>query len=97
MNVREEVENMKKEVQDLEQQSLAMELVKDYKKSNKRWYIICILLIIYAASMTIYLIYTLKDIGIEKDIVTQENEKGYNNYIGRDGSVANGETNNYYH
>lgn len=97
MNVREEVENMKKEVQDLEQQSLAMELVKDYKKSNKRLYIICILLIIYAASMTIYLIYTLKDIGIEKDIVTQENEKGYNNYIGRDGSVANGETNNYYH
>lgn len=39
----------------------------------------------------------LNDIGVEKDIVTQENDKGYNNYIGRDGSVANGETNNYYH
>ena len=36
MNVREEVESMKEEVKDLEQQSLAMEMLKEQKKANKR-------------------------------------------------------------
>lgn len=30
----------------------------------------------------------------ESTTITQENEEGYNNYIGNDGDIVNGETNN---
>lgn len=97
MNVREEVESMKKEVEDLEQQSLAMEMLKEQKKANKRWFVAWIITFLVCIGLIGYIFFLLNDIGVEKDIVKQENDKGYNNYIGRDGSVANGETNNYYH
>ena len=81
------------------EQSLAMELIKDYKKQNekqnKRLFII-ILIILFMWLATIgYLVYILNDIGVieETTTITQENADGYNNYIGNDGDINNGETN----
>lgn len=79
----------------MEEQSLAMELIKDYKKQNKRLFII-ILIILFMWLATIgYLVYILNDIGVieETTTITQENADGYNNYIGNDGDINNGETN----
>lgn len=75
MNVREEVESMKKEVEDLEQQSLAMEMLKEQKKVNKRWFVAWIITFLVCIGLIGYIFFLLNDIGVEKDIVTQEADK----------------------
>lgn len=46
MGLREEIEDMKKEVEEIQEESLAMSLLRDYKKVNKRMFKIIIILII---------------------------------------------------
>ncbi|MDY5929663.1 MAG: hypothetical protein SPJ27_06480 [Candidatus Onthovivens sp.] len=46
MDIREEVLEMKKEVQEMQEESLAMSLLKDYKKVNERMFKIIVILII---------------------------------------------------
>ena len=46
MGIREEVLEMKKEVKEMQEESLAMSLLKDYKKTNERMFKIVIILII---------------------------------------------------
>lgn len=90
MKLREEVEEMKEEVKAVKEKSIAMELLQDQKKQNKRLFII-ILVILGMWFLTIgYLVYVLNDIGTHEDVITQENENGYNNYIGNDGDINNG-------
>lgn len=56
----------------MEEQSLAMELIKDYKKQNKRLFII-ILIILFMWLATIgYLVYILNDIGVIEETQTIE-------------------------
>lgn len=55
---------MKKEVEEVKEKSLAMEMLSDYKKTNKRQFII-ILVILTMWFITIgYLVYVLNDIGV---------------------------------
>lgn len=96
MGIREDVLEMKKEVEEIQEQSFAMELLKDQKKQNKRMFII-ILVILGMWFLTIgYLVYVLNDIGTETTTqeVTQENSSGNNNFIGNDGDITNGKTEN---
>ena len=81
----------------MEEKGLALELLSDYKKANKRQFII-ILVLILMWSLTIgYLIYTLNDIGTVETTTTQEiqqdSENGNNNFIGNDGDIINGKAN----
>ena len=46
MGIREEVLEMKKEVQEMQEESLVMSLLKDYKKVNERMFKIIVILII---------------------------------------------------
>lgn len=46
MGLREEIEDMKKEVEEIQEESLTMSLLKDYKKSNEKMFKIIIILII---------------------------------------------------
>ena len=46
MDIREEVLEMKKEVEEMQEESLAMSLLKDYKKVNEIMFKIIIILII---------------------------------------------------
>ena len=46
MGLREEIEDMKKEVEEIQEESLAMSLLKDYKKANERMFKIIVILII---------------------------------------------------
>ena len=85
---------MKKEVQNVKDKSFAMELLSDQKKQNKRLFIIWIITFIAFIGLLGYTIWLLNDIGTYEDVITQENENGYNNFIGNDGDIINGKTDN---
>lgn len=99
MGLREEIEDMKKEVKEIEEGSLAMSLLADYKSQNKRQFIIILVILGMWFSTIAYLVYILNDIGIITEEtttqeVTQENSSGNNNFIGNDGDITNGKANN---
>lgn len=89
---KEEIDNIKHEVHELQEQSLAMSLLKDYKKQNKRQFIIILVILGMWFATIGYLVYTLNDIGTETTTqeVTQDNTNGNNNFIGNDGDITNG-------
>lgn len=70
MGLKEEVLEMKKEVQAVRKQSFTMELLKDFKKQNKRLFIIILVILTMWFSTIGYLVYILNDIGVEE--TTQE-------------------------
>lgn len=95
MSMRDDVMEIKKELEEVREESFAMELLKDYKKANKRQFIIILVILTMWFATIGYLVYVLNDIGVieETTTITQENADGYNNYIGNDGDINNGKTN----
>lgn len=84
MLLEEEVLDMKKEVRDIKEHSLAMEFLSDYKKTNKRQFIIIIIILIMWFITIGYLTYILNDIGIIEEtdsIDIQEVENIDNSHI----------------
>lgn len=85
---------MKKEVQAVREQSLAMEMLKDYKKTNKRLFIIILTMLLMWFTTIGYLVYILNDISYEEttteEIIDMDAE-GSNNYVGGDnnGTITN--------
>ena len=65
MSMKEDVEEMKKlvKVAQEEEQSLAMSLLQDMKRTNKRLFILCILEFLGLLLSIGYTIYVLNDIG----------------------------------
>lgn len=61
---------VKKEIKELKEQSLAMELLNDYKKTNKRQFIIILVILTMWFCTIGYLVYILNDIGTTE--TTQE-------------------------
>ena len=96
MGLKEEVIDMKKEIQEVQEQSFASQILSDYKKDKKRLFIIWIITFLALISVTCYTVYLLNDINTETTTTTieQENADGYNNYIGNDGDINNGKTEN---
>lgn len=94
--MKEDVIEMRKIVKQAqkEEQSLAMELLNDMKKANKRLFILCLIEFFGLLLSVGYTIYVLNDIGYEETTeVIQENTDGYNNYVGNDGDIINGKAN----
>lgn len=80
----------------IEEKSLAMELIEDAKKTNKRMFVIIIVILTMWFATIGYLVYILNDIGtIETTTqeVQQESESGNNNFVGGNGDINNGKTN----
>ena len=65
MGIREEVLEMKKEVKEMQEESLAMSLLKDYKIQNKRQFIVILVILGMWFATIGYLIHILNDIGVE--------------------------------
>lgn len=63
MGIKEDLEQIEKRVENVEMQSFAMMLLKDYKKQNKRLFIIIITILIMWFLTVGYLVYILNDIG----------------------------------
>lgn len=73
MKLKDDVLEMKKEVQEVKNQSFAMEILKDYKKANKRQFIIILVILTMFTALLAYTIWLLNDIGtIEETTSSQE-------------------------
>ena len=70
----------------------ATELLHILKVQNKRLFIMWLVTFIAFIGLLGYTLWLLNDIGTIE--VTQENADGYNNYIGNDGDITNGKTDN---
>ena len=71
--IRDDILNMKKEVKELREKGFALELLSDFKKQNKRMFIIIIVILAMFTALLGYTIYLLNDIGtIEETTETQE-------------------------
>lgn len=93
MSIKDDLKETKEEIQELKEQSFALDLLRDYKKQNKRQFVV-ILVILSMWFITIgYLVYVLNDIGTIETTTTQEvsqeNSDGANNFIGNNGDVIN--------
>lgn len=88
MSIQEDIEKIEKKAEKLEKNSLAMELLEDYKKANKRMFIALIIVLFMWFATIGYLVYTLNDIEkVTTTEVEQDNDGGDNNYIGRDDDI----------
>ena len=95
MDIREEVLEMKKEVKEMQEESFATQILKDYKRQSKRQFIIILVILIMWFPTIGYLVYVLNDTNTETTSTTEtydmSTEEGNNNYIGGDnnGKVEN--------
>ena len=70
MDIREEVLELEKEVKEMQEESFATQILKDYKKQNKRQFIIILVILGMWFATIGYLIYILNDIGVETTTTT---------------------------
>lgn len=66
------------------------------ERMNRRVWILCIILIIALIGTNAGWIYYESQFQYYETEVTQNNEDGYNNYIGNDGDITNGNTDGTY-
>jgi hypothetical protein len=81
MKIREEMNMAKKELNDLKEQSWAMEILHDYKKANKRLFISLIIILSMWFATIGYLVYILNDIGTYDSIEIEDVENIDNSHI----------------
>ena len=72
----------------------ATEMLHILKVQNKRLFVIWLITFIAFISLLGYTIWLLNSIDYVDESITQETESGYNNYIGNDGDIYNGKTDN---
>ena len=72
MSLREDIERVENKMKRIEEESLAMELLKDARKTNKRMFVIWIVTFIILIGVTCYTIYLLNDIGSYTEETSQE-------------------------
>ena len=65
MTLKEEVLELEKEVKEIQEESLAMSLLKDYKRQSKRQFIIILVILIMWFATIGYLIYILNDTQVQ--------------------------------
>ena len=67
MGIREEVLEMKKEVEEIQEESFATQILQDYKKQNKRQFIVILVILGMFACLLGYTIYLLNDFGVSTE------------------------------
>lgn len=88
---KEELDNIKQEVHELQEHSFAMELLKDQKKQNKRQFIIILVILsMWFASIGLF-IYYINTTGYEKITETADSQGEGNACVGD--KCNNGEIN----
>ena len=65
MDIREEVLELEKEVKEIQEESFATQILQDYKKQNKRQFIVILVILGMWFATIGYLVYILNDIGTE--------------------------------
>lgn len=67
MSIQEDIEKVENKMKELESKSFAKELLDDYKKANKRLFIIILVILTMWFATIGYLVYILNDIGTVED------------------------------
>lgn len=71
--IRDDIMAVKREIKEMKEQSFAMELLHDARKTNKRMFIIIIVILAMFTALLGYTLYLLNDIGtVEETTSTQE-------------------------
>lgn len=69
MSLKDDVIDAKKEINELKEQSWAMTILSDYKATNKRMFVILIIVLFMWFATLGYLVYILNDINTTTDII----------------------------
>lgn len=64
MGMREDIMAVKKDLEEVKNESFATQILQDYKKQNKRQFIVILVILIMWFATIGYLIYILNDIGV---------------------------------
>lgn len=79
MSLKEDIEKVQEKVEVIEQQSFAMDLLKDYKKQNKRQFIIILVILCMWFITGCYLVYILNDIGTSEETIDIQDVENIDN------------------
>lgn len=69
MSIKDDVIEMRKELEEVRNESFAMEILSDYKKSNKRMFISLIIILCMWFVTIGYLVYILNDIEYTEETI----------------------------
>lgn len=72
MSIKEDIERVEEKVKKVEEQSLAMELLKDQRKANKRMFVMWMITFLALICVSIYTLYLLNDISSIETTTEQE-------------------------
>ena len=93
MGIKEELQEVKKNINEVRRESFAMELLQDARKTNKRQFIIIIVILAMFTCLLGYTIWLLNDINYVEtsEVYDMNTENGNNNYVGGDnnGNIEN--------
>ena len=93
MGLKDDIIDMKEEVKAVRNQSLAMELLSDYKKTNKRQFIIILVILVMWFLTICYLVYILNDIGAEETTTTTKTQEVRDINTMDNSNIVNGDYN----
>lgn len=81
MGIKEEVLELEKEVKEIQEESFATQILKDYKKQNKRQFIVILVILGMFTCLLSYTIWLLTDIGVstETDTIDIDNVDAIDN------------------
>ena len=79
MSLKEDVEKVQEKIEVIEQQSFAMDLLKDYKKQNKRQFIIILVILCMWFITGCYLVYILNDVGTSEETIDIQDVENIDN------------------
>lgn len=87
MSLREDVEKVQNKVEEIEHQSLAMEILKEQRKSNKRLFVALIVVLCMWFATIGYLVYILNNVGTIETIQEVEDVDTIGGNIVNNGDV----------
>lgn len=67
MELREDVYDIKKELQEVKKESFAFSILSDYKRQNKRLFIALVIVLVMWFTTLCYLVYILVDTGVVEE------------------------------
>ena len=67
-------------------------MARSDQNSKRMWIVILVLILALIGTNLAWIVYEAQFDVVEETTITQENENGYNNYIGNDGDINYGET-----
>lgn len=88
MSLREDVEKVQNKVEEIENQSLAMEILKEQRKSNKRLFIALVVVLCMWFATIGYLVYVLNDVGTIETIQEVEDVDTIGGNVVNNGDVC---------